>query len=97
MLGIEFEIELRRAGDLAAKGRDEDELRAGRVRRGDPVQPVRARFALVERHDEADARALVHAGLQDLGEPFDGFGERSRLERRDIYCLGFHDLTGERE
>ena len=41
-----IEIELRRAGDIVAKGRDEDKLAAGRVRRGDPVQPVRARFAL---------------------------------------------------
>ena len=72
-------------------------LRAGRVRRGDPVQPVRARFAPLERHNEADARALVHAGLQDLGEPFDGFGERGGVDRGDIYRLGFHDLTGERE
>ena len=93
MLGIEFEIELRCTDDRAAKGRDEDELRAGRVRRRDPVQPVRARFALLERQDEADARALVHASLQDLGEPFDGFGELGGVERRDIYGLGFHDLT----
>ena len=90
-----IEIELRRSGDIAAKGRDEDKLAAGRVRRGDPVQPVRARFAPVERHNEADARALVHASLQDLGEPFDGFGERGGVERGDIYRLGFHDLTGE--
>ena len=70
---------------------------AGRVRRGDPVQPVRARFAPLERHNEADARALVHASLQDLGEPIDGFGERGGLERGDTYRWGFHDLTEERE
>ena len=92
-----IEIELRRSGDIAAKGRDEDKLGAGRVRRGDPVQPVGARFAAVERHNEADARALVHASLQDLGEPFDRFGERGGVERGDVYGLGFHDLTGERE
>ena len=66
-------------------------LDARRVRRGDPLQPIRARFALVERHHEADARALVHAGMQDLGEPFDSFGECGGIERGDIYGLGFHD------
>jgi hypothetical protein len=91
------EIELRRAGDIVAKGRDEDKLAARRMRRDDPVQPVCARFVPLERHDEADARALVHTGLQHLGEPFDGFGELSGLERRDIYRLGFHYFTGERE
>jgi hypothetical protein len=39
----------------------------------------------------------VYAGLQDLGEAFDGFGERGGVELGDIYRLGFHDLTGERE
>ena len=91
-----IEIELRRSGDRLAKGRDEDELRAGRVRRGDPVQPVCARFALVERHDEADARALVHASLENLGEPFDGFGEPGGLKRGDLYGLAIPRLTGER-
>ncbi len=97
MLGIEFEIELRRSGDVVAKGRDEDKLAAGRMRRGDPVQPVGARFAPLERHDEADARALVHASLQDLGQPFDGFGERGGVDRGDFYGLRVHFLTGERE
>ena len=92
-----IEIELRRSGDIAAKRRDEDELAAGRVRRGDPVQPVGARFAPLERHDEADARALVHAGLQDLGEPFDGFGERGGVERGDIYGLGCSRISPENE
>ncbi len=59
-------------------------LAPGRVRSGDPVQPVRARVAPLERHDEADACALVHASLQDLGEPFDGFGERGGLKRGDM-------------
>ena len=66
-------------------------LRAGRVRRGDPVQPIRARFVPLERYNETDARALVHAGMQDLGEPFDGFGERGGVNRGDIYGVGVHD------
>jgi hypothetical protein len=49
---------------------------------------------MVERHDEADACALVHACLQNLGEPFDGFGERRGLECGDLYGLLVHDLTG---
>jgi len=44
-----IEIELRRSGDIAAEGRDEDELGPRRVRRRDPVQPIGARFVLVER------------------------------------------------
>ena len=82
-----IEIELRRTGDIAAKGRDEDKLAAGRVRRGDPVQPVGARLAPLERHNKADARTLVHASLQDLGEAIDGLGERGGVERGDFYRL----------
>jgi hypothetical protein len=37
----------------------------------------------------------MHASLQDLGEPFDSFGERWGVERGDLYGLLFHDLTGE--
>jgi hypothetical protein len=92
-----IEIELRRARDIVAKGRDEDKLGSGRVRRRDPVPPVRARFAPIERDDETDARALVHAIMQDLGEPFDGFGEPGGVNCGDVYGLVFHDLTGERE
>src|SRR5271163_1432495 len=39
-----IEVELRRPGDLAVARRDEDDLGARYVRRGDPVQPVGARL-----------------------------------------------------
>ena len=63
--------------------RDEDDLGARGVRRDDPVQPVCARIIAAERRDEADARALAHAGAQDVREPVQGFRERGRIERGD--------------
>ena len=86
------EIELRRSGDLAAEGRDQDELAARRVRRGDPAQPIAARLVDFERQDEADARALMHAGVQDFGEPVDALRERGGIERGDGDGPGVHDV-----
>jgi len=44
LAGHRIEVELRRSGDLAAKGGDQDKLGAGRVRPRDPIQPIRARL-----------------------------------------------------
>ena len=68
---------------LARRARDEDEAAPCRVRGRDPVAPVGARLADVERQDEADARALVHAGVQDFGETPGRLGERGPVERGD--------------
>ena len=54
------------------------------------LAPVGARLVEAERQDEADARALVHAGVQDLGEAVEAFGQGGRVERGDGDGRGGH-------
>ena len=77
------EIELRRSGDIAVEARDKDEPAPGGMRERDLVAPEGARLTDFEGQNEADARAFVHAGPQDLGQAPGRFSERGRVKRSD--------------